>query len=300
MGTSVLEELSQGLAAVVESAQSSIVRVNARRRVGATGVVWRADGLVVTADHVIEREDEITVGLPDGRDLPARIVGRDQGTDVAVLRVEATGLTPFEPAQGAARVGSLVLALGRPYGETAMASFGVVSAVGGNWRTWRGGNIQGVVRSDVTLYPGFSGGPLVDATGRLIGINSSALARGLAVTLPYEALSRIVETLVSGGSVKRGFLGVATQPVALPESLRSALGLEQQTGLLVINVEPGSPAERAGLLLGDTLVGFGDRTIDDITALQDVLAGGSAGTAQQARIVRAGQLIETAVTVGER
>ncbi len=299
-GTNLLVELSNNLAEVVADAQPWIARVSGRRRFGATGMVWSADGLIVTADHVIERQDDIKVGLADGRELQATLVGRDQGTDLALLKVDASGLSVADFGTEAAKVGHLALALGRPHGDRAMASLGVVSAVGGTWRTWRGGSIEGVIRSDVTLYPGFSGGPLLAANGQVIGLNTSILARGLAVTIPNTVISRVLEALSSGKGTKRGFLGIATQPVRLPDNLRAALGLEQENGLLIVNVESDSPAERAGVMLGDTLVALDGRETSEITVLQDALGPGSAGSQQIARIVRAGQLTEVAVTVGER
>lgn len=298
--TNLLVEVSDGLAQVVEEARSWIVRVHGRRRFGATGLIWSADGLIVTADHVIERPEDIKVGLPDGRELQATFVGRDQGTDLALLKIDASGLIAARLRAQPVKVGHLALALGKPQGDQVMASLGVVSAVGGTWRTWRGGAIEGVIRSDVTLYPGFSGGPLLDASGQVIGLNTSILARGLAVTIPNEVLTRVADALSSGTGTGRGFLGVATQPVRLPDNLRSALGLAQETGLLVVNVEAGSPAEHAGMLLGDTLVAFGGHDTSDITALQDALGPGSAGSEQIARLVRAGQLTEVTVTIGAR
>lgn len=298
--SNVLVDLSRQLADVVEQAQPWIVRVEARRRVGATGIVWSADGLIVTADHVVERDEEITVGLSDGRELPARLVGRDQSVDLAVLKVEASGLPAAQPAQQPAKTGNVVLALGRPFGGNAMASLGIVSAVGGQWRSWRGGSIEGIVRSDVTLYPGFSGGPLVDGDGRLIGVNSSILARGLAVAIPHAAIGKTVAALTSPGGAKRGYLGIASQPVKIPEGLRQALGLQQQSGLLVLNVEPGSPAERAGFLLGDTLISFAGQPTTEPGALLELLGPGSAGKEESARVIRAGQLAALNVQIGER
>ena len=296
----ILTELSNNLAQAVETAQPWIVRVSARRRFGATGIVWSADGLIVTADHVIDKPEDVKVGLSDGRELQATVVGRDQGTDLALLKVEASGLSVATFATDSAKIGHLVLALGRPQGDQAMASLGVVSAVGGTWRTWRGGSIEGVIRSDVTLYPGFSGGPLLAASGEVVGLNTSILARGLAVTIPTPVIQRVAEALSSGTGTKRGYLGVATQPVRIPDALRTALNLEQETGLLVLNVESDSPAERAGVLLGDTLIGFGDKSLAEITALQDALGPGSAGSTETARLIRAGQLAEVAITIGER
>lgn len=296
----VLDELSENLAAAVEAAQPWIVRVSGRRRFGATGLIWSSDGMIVTADHVIDRSDNVKVGMPDGREVPATLVARDPATDLALLNVDASGLSPAEFVSEPVKVGHLVLALGRPRGDHTSASLGVVSTVEGSWRSWRGGSIEGVVRSDVTLYPGFSGGPLVSATSKVIGLNTSMLARGLAVTIPKPVIDRVVKALSSGQGTGRGYLGIATQPVRLPEGLRSSLGLEQQTALLIVSVESGSPAEHAGFLLGDTLIEFAGREMSEITVLQDSLGPGSAGSQQSARLIRGGQLTELNITIGER
>jgi S1-C subfamily serine protease len=297
---SIVVEFSDSLADAVALAGQSIVQVSARRRVGATGLIWSADGLIVTADHVIQRVEEIEIGLPDGRDIAARLIGRDPGTDIAVLKVDAGGLTPAVPSATESKVGHLVLALGRPFGGSPMATMGIVSAAGGAWRTWRGGRIEGVVRSDVTLYPGFSGGPLIDGSGRVIGMNSSALARGLAVTVPHAVLRRVAQALTSQGKVRHGYLGIAAQPVGLPDSLRQRAGLTVETGLLLVGVEPGSPADRAGLLLGDILVAFAGGSTGGLEALNDRLGPDSVGTQQVAKIVRGGEVMDITVTVGER
>lgn len=181
-----------------------------------------------------------------------------------------------------------------------MATLGVIGAVSGPWRTWRGGTIDHAIRSDATLYPGFSGGPLIDTEGRLIGMNTSFLSRGLSVTLPAAMVERVVEALVSKGKVTRGYLGIATQPVALPQALRSQLGLTQESGLLIVGVEPDSPAERGGLLFGDIVIAFGGQPTTDPQSLQALLGPGSAGTQQPVRVVRGGAIADTTVTVGER
>jgi S1-C subfamily serine protease len=298
--TNVLVELSKSMADLVAGAQPSIVRVSGRPRYGATGIVWSADGLIITADHVVDRDEDITIGLADGRELAATLVGRDRATDLALLKVDAGDLTPASFSTDAARIGQLVLAIGNPHGDQAMASLGVVSAVGSTLRSWRGGSIEGVIRSDVTLYPGFSGGPLLGADGQVVGLNTSNLARGLAVAIPHAVLSRVVDALSSGRGTKRGYLGIATQPVRLPDGLRTALGLKQETGLLIVNVEAESPAEQAGLFLGDTLIAAGERETADINGLQDALGPGSAGSQLVAKVVRAGQRTDVTVTIGER
>jgi S1-C subfamily serine protease len=299
-GKSLVVEFSEGLADAVTRAGRSTVGVSARRRLGATGLIWSADGLIVTADHVIQRTEEITVGLPDGRNVSAQLVGRDPASDIAVLKTDVTGITPVEPAKTETRVGHLVLALGRPHSGNPMATLGIVSATDGAWRTWRGGRIEGAVRSDVTLYPGFSGGPLADASGQVIGMNTSALSRGLPVTVPYPVLSRVVQALTSKGKVQHGYFGIAAQPVALPESLRKQTSLNQDAGLLIVGVEPASPADKAGILLGDILVAFGGHPTRSLEALNDRLGPESVGTQQAAKVVRGGQVTDLTVTVGER
>lgn len=294
-----LSALSNELANAVERAGRSLVTVDARRRLPATGVVW-APGVVVTADHVIEREEEITLTFADGQQARATLAGRDPGSDLAVLRCSAGSGQPAELAPvGSARVGHLVLALGRP-GNGVMASFGVISALGGPWRTARGGRLERYVRADVTFYPGFSGGPLVDTQGRVVGINSSHLARGLEVAVPADLVNGIVPVLLSQGRVRRGYLGVTSQPVQVPVALRQRLGLQQETGLLLLGVEGGSPAEQGGLLIGDVLVRFGGQPITDPEALQAALGAAAIGAATPVTVVRGGELKTLTVTPGER
>ena len=297
--TSVLSQVSDGLAAAVEKAAASTVLVNGRRRIPASGIVWSADGVIVTADHVIER-DEVEVVLPDGKKLTATIAGRDPGSDVALLKVAATGLTAAVRAPaGSARIGSLVLAVGRPTNEGPMASLGVIGAVGGPWRTFRGTEVEGYLRTDTTFYPGFSGGPLVDAEGRVVGMNSSRLGRGAGLTIPVAAVERIAADLLAGGKVRRAYLGISSQVAKLPASL-AALAGGRETGLLVISVEAGSPADAGGVLMGDILVEFGGEAVSDTDTLQAQLGPSRIGQATTASVLRGGELKTLTVTVGER
>ena len=290
--------LSNGLAAAVETAGQSIVRVDARDRMPATGIVWSDDGLIVTAHHVVQRDEEITVGLPDGSSVAATLVGRDPTTDIALLRVESAGLPAADWVDASdLKVGNLVLALGRP-GRTVQATLGVVSALGDAWRTGAGGAIDRYLQTDVVMYPGFSGGPLVDVTGRVAGLNSSALARGVSVALPAATVRRVVETLLAHGKVRRGYLGVSTQRVRLPANLVEELG--QETGLLIGAVVPDSPAESSGLFLGDTIVAVAGEPVRHHDDLLAKLSGDRVGQAVPLRIVRGGQVIDVPVTVGER
>lgn len=298
-GSSILAQVSEGMADAVETAAASTVLVSGRRRIPASGIAWSAEGVIVTADHVIER-DEVEVVLPDGAKHSAAIVGRDPGSDVAVLRVAGAVLTAAQQApEGSARVGSIVLAVGRPTTEGPMASLGVIGAVGGPWRTFRGTEVEGYLRSDTTFYPGFSGGPLIDAQGRVVGMNSSRLGRGAGLTIPAGAVARIAADLLAGGKVRRAYLGISSQVAKLPAAL-SALAGGRETGLLVVSVEPGSPADTGGVLMGDILVELAGQPMPDTDALQAQLGPSRIGQATPASVLRGGELRQLTITVGER
>jgi S1-C subfamily serine protease len=293
-----LNDFSTALAAAVESAGAHIVRVEGRERVPATGIVWSADGVIVTAHHVVEQDENIQVGLPDGRTVAAILVGRDPSTDVAVLRAEATGLAPAQwAAPESLQTGHIVLALGRP-GRGVMAAWGIISGLGGAWRTPAGGQLDRYVQADLVMYPGFSGGPLVTAAGQFAGLNTSALLRGANVTVPSSNLRKTVEALLAHGHVRRGYLGIGAQPVRLPAGLAGQLG--QETGLLLTSVEPGGPAEAGGLLMGDTIVAFDGQPMRHLDDLLAALSGDRVGQPAKVRIIRGGQLQEQTVTVGEQ
>jgi S1-C subfamily serine protease len=293
----VLLNLSEDLAGVVKAAGSGVVRVEGRRRLPASGIIWSAEGVIVTAHHVLHQDEGIQVGLFDGQTVPAAVVGRDPTTDLAVLRVSTANLTPAVWADAGLQVGHLVLALGRP-GQTVQATLGIISALGESWRTPMGGLLDQYVQTDVVMYPGFSGGPLVNAAGQVVGLNTSALLRGVSLAIPVVTLRQVVETLLAHGRVRRGYLGVSTQPVRLPPALAQQLG--QETALLLVALEPGSPAEQSGLLLGDIIVqlaGSAVRHHDDLLAL---LSGDRVGKATPVQIVRGGQVQQIQVTIGER
>jgi S1-C subfamily serine protease len=183
--SNVLINLSNELAATVESVGPGLVRVEGRRRMPATGLIWSSEGVIVTAHHVIQQDGGLKVGLPSGETVSAELVGRDPSTDLAVLRAQTGGLTPAPRAAITAdslNVGHLVLALGRP-GRTVQATLGIVSALSGEWRTPAGGNMDYYVQTDVVMYPGFSGGALVNAAGEIVGLNTSALLRGVSLAV---------------------------------------------------------------------------------------------------------------------
>jgi S1-C subfamily serine protease len=294
----VLSDLSNELATTVANAAPGVVRVEARRRLPATGIVWTADGVIVTAHHVVRRDDNIQVGLADGSAVPAVLVGRDPTTDVAILKAEAKGLAPVTAANAQeSNVGNLILALGRS-GKSIQATLGIISALGDSWRTRMGGQVDRYLQTDVVMYPGFSGGPLVDASGRLVGMNTSALLPGISLAIPTVTLTGVAESLLAHGRVKRGYLGVSSQQVRLPEAIQEEHGAK--TGLLVVSVEPDSPAEKGGLNLGDTIVSLAGVTIrhhDDLLAL---LTGERVGTKVPVIILRGGKMQTLQVKVGER
>jgi S1-C subfamily serine protease len=296
--TEILSNLSEALAEIADRGGRGVVRVEARRRLPASGIVWSADGLVVTAHHIVRRDDNIHVGLPDGRTVSATLVGRDPSTDLALLRAEATDLTPAAwAAPDELRVGHIVLALGRP-GRTVQATLGIVSALGDEWRTPAGGKLDRYLQTDVVMYPGFSGGPLVDAAGHVLGLNTSALLRGVSLTVPAPTVGRVVEALQAHGRMRRGFLGVGAQAVRLPEAIARQVG--QETGLLLVSVNPGGPAEEAGLLLGDTIVSLDDHPVRQMDDLLALLSAERVGVTTSVRFVRGGQVQERSVVIGER
>jgi len=296
--TDTLAALSDGMADAVENAAASVVRVNGRRRRSGSGVVL-GQNKVLTASHVLEREEDLSVETADGRTLPARFAGRDHATDLAVLDVDGLDVEPASPAEGNARVGQISLAVGsHSRGEGPRATLGVVSAVGGPVRTRRGPRLERYIQTDATPYPGFSGGPLIDARGKVLGIMVSGWGRGAAFAIPADIAWRTAGTLSERGSVKRGYLGILSQPVRLPDGER--LGLTQRGGLLVVGVEDGSPAGRGGLIVGDILAALDGQPVEDTDDLLVLLAGDRVGRPVPVKLVRGGELTEVEITVGER
>ena len=296
--SNILTGLSDAVAETVSTAGASVVRVEARDRLPASGIAWSSPGIIVTAHHVVDRDENIIVGLPGGETVAAELVGRDPTTDVAVLRTPATGLAEAAWADaGDLRAGHLVLALGRP-GSNVRATMGIVSALGNTWRTPAGGTVDRYLQTDVVMYPGFSGGPLVEAAGKVAGMNTSALLRGTSLTVPVPTLARVVENLIAYGRIVRAYIGVGSQPTRLPEALAGQLG--QETGLLLVSVEPGSPAEKGGLFLGDTIVALAGNPIKHLDDLMSNLDGEQVGKSMPVRIVRGGKLHDLTLVPEER
>jgi S1-C subfamily serine protease len=291
-----LLSLSNELAEAVERVAGAIVAVNARPRLASTGVHWRP-GIIVTADHTVRSDEDITIARADGRTVNASLAGRDPSTDLAVLRIGDTDLPAAALGEpGSLQVGHIVLAVG----HGPRVSWGVMSALGGPWHSARGGAIDQFLRPDLTLYPGFSGGPLVDVQGRVVGINTSGLLRQLELAIPASTVARVVNELVARGRVSRGFIGVGLQPVRLPEDVRRAFTAASETGLIVINVQPDGPAARAGLLLGDIVVTLDGAAVDAPEVAQAVIGARPVGSTITAALLRAGAVAEVRITVGER
>lgn len=297
---STVSDLSNQLADAVERAARSVVSVHARPRMPSTGVHWR-DGLVVTTEATVKRDQDITVTLPDGRRIPAQLVGRDSGTDLAVLRIgggELPAASLGDPA--ILKPGHLVLAIGRTGDGGPRASFGAMSATGGKWRCWKGGEIDLWLQADLTLYPGFGGGPLVSADAQVLGINSGGLSRPLATTLPVSTVNRVLDHLVSRGYVARGWLGAAMQPVRFSDAAKGRMGLDRAGGLVILSVEPDAPAALAGLMVGDVIIAIDGHPLEHPDQVLEILAGDVVGRSLAVEIVRGGRHERTDLLVGER
>jgi S1-C subfamily serine protease len=294
-----LVAISNELAGAVERAGKSVVAVNARPRVASSGVHWR-QGVIVTAEHTVKHDEEITIAIPGGGSLSATLAGRDPGTDLAVLKVDNLTNPVADFAEGSVQPGNLALALGRSADSGVNATMGVISAVSGSWRTWRGGMIDQYIRLDLTLYPGSSGGAVINTQGKVLGVATSGLSRIAGLAVPVSTVNRVVDELLAKGHISRGYLGIGLQPIAIPDALAKQLKLTSPAGVIVLSVEPGGPAERGGLLIGDILVALNGKSIQDTDDVQSVLEPGFVGKPVKATLVRGGAIAEASITVGER
>ncbi len=292
-----LVEFSNELADAVERVGNSVITVLEGGREGVSGTVWR-DGVAITAEHTIRGLEEVTVLLPSGTKSKARVTGRDHGTDLAILQVP--GLPPVTIAdESQSRVGDIILAVGRREAEGIAATYGMISAISGPWRTWQGARVDRWLRLDLNPFTGFSGGPIVNARGEAIGMATSGPRRS-AVTIPASTVNRVVDQLVQRGRIARGYLGIGMQPVAFPEGTRQSLGISADHGLLIVAVAPASPAEKAGILLGDIIVMAEGASIESMQSLQAFLDSENVGKSISLQVVRGGQLANISVTVGEK
>ncbi|MBL1198205.1 MAG: PDZ domain-containing protein [Nostoc sp. GBBB01] len=297
---SSLLALSNSLADTVEQAGSAVVAVNTGKRISPSGIHWRK-GIIITSDESLGRYEEITITLSDGKTQPVSFLGHDPSTDIAVFQLQNYQLPVVQIGDATnLKVGHLVLGLARSSQGDLRAAMGAVSVVTGAWQSMSGGNIDQFIRPDITFYPGFAGGPLVDAAGYIVGMNTSG-RRGTVLTIPAATIDRVVNQLLTKGHISRGYLGVGMQPVRLPSNLKTALNLATATGVIVVNVEPSAPADKAGLLLGDVLVTFDGVAVSDTN---DVLAllnnSDRIGKLVNVQLVRGGALINLDILIGER
>lgn len=298
---SPLQNSSNDLAAAAEAVGPSVVAVHGQHRIPSSGIQWRKD-VIVTVNHGIRRNDGITVAFGPDKSVEATLAGRDPSTDLAILKLANEGKVPPASVADASglKLANLVLALGRSWRGNLVASAGIVGGLSGAWRTWAGGKLDQHIRLDLELYSGLSGGPLVNAEGKVIGINTRGVARGRAVTIPASTVDRVVDELLEKGHIAHPYLGLAMQPVAVPESLRSKFKSELTNGLVVVHVEPSGPADRAGILLGDVLVELQGKPLEGLESVQQILSLAKIGEKAPVTVLRGGSPTQLNVTLDDR
>ena len=298
--SNVWRALSDDFANAINRASASIVTVHARHRIPSSGIHWRS-GIIVTADHTVERDEKITVTLPDGRNVPATLAGRDSSTDIAILKIDAGNLPVAEKIDAATlKTGNLILAAGRTAEGAVRASSALVGVTGPALRTWQGGQLDLTVRLDRRLHPNLSGGPALDEQGRAFGINTSGLSRLASLVIPASTVDRVSAELEKKGHMGRAYLGVGMQPVRLSAKLQESLKISNEIGVMIAGVEPEGPAEKAGVMLGDVLVALDGKPLIGLRSVQSFLISAQIGSTVTASIIRGGALIEVVITIGER
>jgi S1-C subfamily serine protease len=294
------DTLSGQFAEIAEQAGRFVVAVHGGSRIAGSGIFWRP-GIVVTANHTLRRTGECEVTFWDKSSRKAALVGRDPGTDVAILRAEgASAETAQFGSPGELRVGQFVMAIGRSTLGDLSASAGIIARLGASWQTWRGGRIDSLLRPDVTLYRGQSGSALVDSRGRVLGMNTSALARSAAITVPNATIDRVVDEILQHGGVFRPYLGLAMQPIAIPPELKTKHNLQSETALMVMQVEASSPSTEAGIMLGDVIVAIAGAPVQGIEQVQRALSSARRGDSIDIAYVRGGQLASANVKLADR
>jgi len=297
-GIQLLQSFSNAVAGLADDVSRSVVSVNSGRRSG-TGIVWSGDGMVLTANHVVGGGSEAMVTLDGGKELDAKVVGRDPFSDIALLKVDAQGLSPLQLGSTKdLRVGEFVLALANAFGKKASATSGIVTSQRRSMRGWWGMTIENAIVSDAKLNPGYSGGPLVDASGRLLGMNVAFFAgRGVAVSV--DTLKDKVERLSKDGKIRKGYLGVVVEPVELPEELAKSGDVGQEVGLMVREVEPGSPAKAAVVAMGDVILRLGETRAVDEYELHSALSDDVVGKTTKLSVLRGEKLTQLSITPRE-
>jgi S1-C subfamily serine protease len=298
--SATLIDLSNALAQVTERAASAAVAVHTEARGSSSGVIWRP-GVIVTAEHALRRDEEIQVTLPDGRVVPASLAGRDPSTDLAVMKCSEAAGSPVETADAAnVKPGVLALVVGRTRASGPVATLGVVSLVASERKTWTGAALAPYIRLDLALQPTAVGGAAVGADGKVFGIATPRFARFGAIAVPTATVNRVVDVILQKGRIPRGYLGVGLQPVRLPEALSQSLQRAEKTAAIVLEVEPGSPAHKAGMVIGDILVSLQGKTVTNLEDVQSHLSDENIGRTLSAKIVRGGAAQTLNIVVSER
>ena len=289
----VLQSLSRDLEGAVESASRSVVRIDDGTRLTASGTIWSSDGVIVATSHGVESDDDLTIETIEGAVHKVSLVGRDPDSDIAVLRADAKDLPAVTPAPSEAiKVGALVLALGRPGNAGLQATLGIISSIHGRRFKTEEGRL---IHTDAVFYPGFSGGALINTDGQFVGLVNVGFGRGRGVAFGTSLIAETVDAILKNGAIKRGYLGIASQPARLPEGVAS-----QSIGLLVTSVVPGSAAHLGGILLGDAILTINGTSVSDPHELRHVLRNGREGDSAQLEILRGGEVKALNVTLGAR
>lgn len=294
--TNPLVAFSQNLADIVEAVGQSLVAINGQR-FPCSGIYWR-DGLIVASEETIKRTEDITATLPNGESSPITLLGRDRSTDIIVFKTDVSLPVASIDSGSELKAGNLAIAVGRDAERGLFVSQGVVSAVGGSWRSSLGGYIDQFIRLDLNFYPGSGGSALVNAAGSVVGFNTTGPRRSV-LTIPAATVNRVVDQLIEKGQISRGYLGLAMQPVYLPEALITAFSLTTQQGLMVVNVEAEAPADQAGIMLGDVLLKIEDTPIARLREVQAYLEPQNVGKTVTIQLIRAGALRDVSLTIGE-
>jgi S1-C subfamily serine protease len=296
---SVWTQLSGAFANTIAHLENSIVAIDGGGRSTTSGVVWQP-GVIVTTHHGLRVRENIQI-IFSGESLSARLIGSDATTDLAVLGIDSGKLTPAPSANDlVTRAGEIVLSVGRSRLGDISASCGIISRTGSAWRTSRGGEIDRLIRPDIQLYVGQSGSALVNEQRQVLGINSPALARQAVITIPAQTIRRVVDAILKLGHVPRPFLGLAMQPIPIPEPVRELFPGGAEETLLVTHVEPKAPAAQAGVMVGDVIVSFNGKPVQGVHEILHRIRALHVGDTISLAVLRAGAKLDLTVSVADR